>query len=1536
MHQTTKNFMKTVSVAALILGNDAFGAVTETVTNNATSGAGSLPNALAELLGNGDINQTLDFNIAGGAEYPGAGALLYNPLNGFDLQITNPQLAGTPLKLGTGPQKIDIGTVTTQNALTGPQVMSDDAQSVLQYDMLSGTLTLNTYANNTLSDGTTASPIKVNVRVDGKTVIKDGAAVFEITGAGPLEIAPVGAGATIEATSTIANPTATSGTVTAAGTFAGLVTNTGTLTSTGALDGGLTNTGGSTTLDTGGSVADVSVTGGTVNATSSGVNGNASTGAAGTFNLSAGQTVGGTLTNAGTATIGGTVTGLATNSGTLTSTGALDGGLTNNGGSTTLDTGGSVADVSVTGGTVNATSSGVNGNASTGAAGTFNLSAGQTVGGNLTNAGTATIDGTVVGTANNTGTVTIGGTIASATTNTGILTSTGNLNGGLTNNNGTATLNGGFVTNVLITGGTVNVTSGSVTGNASIGASGTFNLSAGQTVDGTLINGGTATIDGTVKGTTNNTGTATINGTIESSTSNSGTLTSTGDLDGGLSNSNGTANINNGSVAHVIVSGGTVNVANAASITGFVSNAGTLDIDTDIGGTFTSTGGTADIAGNVTGLVTNTSGATTITGNLLNGADVNGGTLNVTGNISGADLNVFAGTADITGDIALSVTNNAVGTAIINGIVGGTVNNFGTFTSIGALNGGLTNNNGTANINSGSVADVIVSGGTVNVANAASITGNVTNAGTVDIDTDIGGTFTSTGGTADIAGNVTGLVTNTLGATTITGNLANGAQVDGGTLTVTGNINGADLTVNGGTATVTGDIAQNVLNNAGGIFNFTAGTLTGLATNAGTFTSTGALDGGLTNNNGTANINSGSVADVTVTGGTVNVASAASITGNVSNAGTLDIDTDIQGTFTSTGGMATIDGNVTGLVTNTLGVTTITGNLAAGAQVGGGTLNVTGDINGADLTVNGGTATVIGTVAQNAVVGTNGTFNLTGTVTGNLTNSGIFSLANGIGTANVGNNFTQTSSGRFNVEIANPNQEDQLIVNGNVTIDGVIQVTNIGPASINDGQEFDLLTTNGTITDNGVTVTSNLLDDNTPLTFTLLVDSKNIKIVTGILTMPGATGNIQSLLGAAPEGTPLNNAFQNLIRLPIGNAPGQTNDFVAQLTPSQNANKGQSQQNSFGALVDTIRDNLINVFTSNGESNGALNSPSEAFTTAAQTTNIADTAKNRLAFNDRQIKGQLSNMVELKSIVENVSPMGNTTQSVIQAGQLNIWSQLYYGARFKGREGIYSGFKSHTGGIVAGAGYKLSPNTLVGGALSYQSSRMNVKLGRGKSDINGGSFTAYGSRVNLPSVLGGKLYTNGSVTAGLTRYDEDRVVSTSTSFATPTTFTAKNKHTSYDGVINAEIGSIHDATVMRIKPYGIAGVTYIHEKGYTEKNAGGLNLVVRSKNTALLNTELGTEIWRKIETLNTTITPSFRLGWAYKKLLTSSKFSSSFQGQSGNFKTVGQSLSDHFVKPSAKIDIAVTQSINATGYVKSEFGRKYHAAEGGLKISKRL
>ncbi len=409
----------------------------------------------------------------------------------------------------------------------------------------------------------------------------------------------------------------------------------------------------------------------------------------------------------------------------------------------------------------------------------------------------------------------------------------------------------------------------------------------------------------------------------------------------------------------------------------------------------------------------------------------------------------------ITGDETIGPNGNIIVDAGGGIQANGTITNNGNFeVSLGTFSGTFEGTGNVIKIGTGTViwgvnlnnaAHLFVDDGTlVDSANSIGIVTVDGPASVLRVSTGITLTTVPTlmnGGTIDNFGKITAGVVSDTGP----GNVINET---GGQLT---NLNGTAIFFTGG-GTVT--------NNAGGVISGTAGSAVAITGGRSTLVNSGTINGSVTLGNPTAGpatfINSGVINGSVTLGNSVNTAQL--FTGSKIS-GDLNLGSNAGSNLILDGpGVATVSQAVTGTITNAGSLTkqgsgTWTIDKALNAPVAtnviAGVLNVDGQLNSPVVNVQAG-----GTLKGTGVIGPIG---------GTVTNAGNLSPGHSPGTLTISGNYTQTSTGTYNVLIVSASEFSRLIVGGHATLDGTLRLTLASGFVPRVGSQFSILTATGGI-----------------------------------------------------------------------------------------------------------------------------------------------------------------------------------------------------------------------------------------------------------------------------------------------------------------------------------------------------------------------------------------------------------------------------------------------------------------------------------------
>ena len=911
------------------------------------------------------------------------------------------------------------------------------------------------------------------------------------------------------------------------------------------------------------------------------------------------------------------------------------------------------------------------------------------------------------------------------------------LNGPISSSNIGLTIGGAGSTTL---NGTVALLSGGLTKDGS----GTLTMTGASFSQGiTTVNAGTLslTTTGSLAGgvTVSNVAIFDNAGTVTGLVTNSGTLTSTGALNGGLSNS-----------AFANISGtlnGTVSTTGTLTLTGVTTGIGILSV----GGTFNMSGfsttvgsleggGMVSLGGGV--LTIGTNGFSTL---FTGGISGTGGITKVgNGLLTLSGINTLTGLTTVNGGMLTLSSNGFLGGAVQNnasfsnaGNVAGLVTNTATLTSTGRLNGGL-NNSGTATL-------------------AGNVLGTVTNSGTITLTgtTNGIGAFVQTGGTFNLGGFST-----TIGSLSGSGAVALGAA----TLTTGGNNTSTTfsgvISGNGGlTKEGTGTFTLSGANTYAGLTTVSSGTLR--ITNANALGAT--ASGTIVANGATLSLVTDAAAQPGSNFTFANEALTLSGAG-AGGLGALRSDAGSTGGFNSWGGAITLAAD--SRIASDQGPLRLGGISGAGATLtigGAGNFTMLGAIalgNGGFVKDGAGLASFLGTntyTGLTTVAG--GSLSNFGTIAGDVLSQARFSNAGGSLSGIVAGRLTVATAGTaFNNPGGRIDGGVTVQAGGNFTSTGIVNsgLINAGTSSI-AGQMNGAVTNNaGTITLTGTTtgigaVTQaagagfNLAGFNT--SFGSLAGAGNVMLGAATLTT-GGNNTSTTFSGVISGSGGLTKAGTGTFTLSGANTYTGLTTVTAGTLVLTGSLAGAVQNNATFTNAGTVAGLLTNAgtLTSTGALNGGLNNSGIANIQNVLLGAVTNSGTITLTGNLTGI-GLLTQadagIFDFAGFNASIGGFAGTGQLRLGAGNLTVGgdnSSSTFGAAITGTGSL---IKQGTGTFTLNGPNTFTGGTTIGGGtLAFGD---DGALGTGGVTLSGGTLAAIGNRTlaNLINVTAPSTIANG-------------------------------------------------------------------------------------------------------------------------------------------------------------------------------------------------
>ena len=657
--------------------------------------------------------------------------------------------------------------------------------------------------------------------------------------------------------------------------------------------------------------------------------------------------------------------------------------------------------------------------------------------------------------------------------------------------------------------------------------------------------------------------------------------------------------------------------------------------------------------------------------------------------------------------------------------------------------------------------------------------------------------------------------------------------------------------------------------------------------------------GGLTKNGlGTLQLSGANnyTGGTTVNAGTLQLAPGASLptTGPLTvNGGTLDFN----GNNVTIGSLSGLGGTIA-LGAGTLTVAEQGSSTFAGTLTGTGGLTLQGpgalSLTGTNTytgptSVTGGRLAVNGSITSNVTVGAAGNLGGTGTIFGSVTNNGIASPGNSIGTLNVVGAYTQAAGSSYQVETNAAGQADRINVTGAP-----------GTATL----------AGGTVT---LTAASGVYAPST--TYTILNAAGG---VTG--TYAGATSLYPFLQPSLAYDA--NNVYLTL-------KPGGFGAGAA--TPNQAAVGrvlDQSVAGSSGDLATVI--GTMATYTQ-GQGQAAMN---------------AISGQNYSGFGTANLGGGLlfMNMMGQQMSLARGGFASGTRVAVAQACEAapaeacdgeaatpwTLWGSALGGTGSVAGNANAGALSYNASGFAAGADYRFDPRFLAGFAVGYANGNQWASGFSGQGTTNSYQASLYASFTQAAFYLDG-LAGYGYNDNQMTR----QIVLPNLAARTAQGRVGANQ---FLGQLEAgyRIG-INEPAAASITPFARFQGTTNSQLGFSESGAGALNLTVAPQTTGSARSVLGAELAGAFGPEGREkLALQLRLGWAHEYADTTRPVTASFAGAPGaNFTVFGAAPTRDAATFSLAANTAVAPGTSLYLRYDGETGNgtTTHALNGGFRVS---
>jgi outer membrane autotransporter protein len=576
-------------------------------------------------------------------------------------------------------------------------------------------------------------------------------------------------------------------------------------------------------------------------------------------------------------------------------------------------------------------------------------------------------------------------------------------------------------------------------------------------------------------------------------------------------------------------------------------------------------------------------------------------------------------------------------------------------------------------------------------------------------------------------------------------------------------------------------------------------------------------------------------------------------------------------------------------------------------QFGTGTTILTGvNTYAGGTTINAGTLQIGDATSQSAriagpvIVNAGATLRGHGTIGGNVTNTGGTVAPGGsIGTLTVNGNYTQTG-GILAVEVS-PAVASLLNVGGAANLNNaaaLVLTFNAGNYPVQ--QSFTILHS------------ASLVGSFASVTETGLPPSRLMNLTQSatdiILTLSS------SLIAASTPATPNQSQVAAVLNNAFGSASGNllaVHDALLNLSPLQ-------QQQALTEISGVILTSAPTVAV--GQAQAANSVVLDRVFSGAENTTISaaqSAVPLRLAF-----AGSQENLNQI--VAQARAAMEDDATSAARTVSDGFWLQGTGDWGAVNGKGSAPGWSSHGGGVMAGYEHAFADESRLGAAFAYGHADGDEKSDSATTSLDTYRLVFYGGFDDGPLMAGGAL------DLALDRFDASRPISLGA--LTPV---ATSSHDGNEISASAMAGYRLSGRAMGVMPFISADYVYLHQRGFTETDAGALNLSIMPSHFQSLQPEIGVRAGHVFALQDDVfIVPVLTVGFRYELLDTTANNSALLASatSAGAFTTDGVALDRAMAHIGAKVVVHMRNALDLYAAYDARLSGNQSAQAAGLGV----